>query len=59
MGCQGLDRPTHRIGTNDMPQPSPRMKIQRIETEFVTHNTKKSQPKDEYSQHYGSIQNFI
>jgi hypothetical protein len=59
MGCQGLDRATHRIGTNGMSQPSPGMEIQRIETEFVIHNTLKSQPKDEYSRDYGSIQNFI
>jgi hypothetical protein len=59
MGCQGLRRATHRVGTNGMPQHSPRMEIQRIKTKFVTHNTVKSQPKDEYSRDYGSIQNFI
>jgi hypothetical protein len=35
------------------------MEIQRIKTEFVTYNTLKSQPRDEYSRDYGSIQNFI
>jgi hypothetical protein len=45
--------------TNGMPQPSLRMEIQRIKIEFVIHKTLKSQPKDEYSQDYGSIQNFI
>jgi hypothetical protein len=59
MGCQGLHRATHRVGTNGMPQPSLRMEIQRIKIEFVIHKTLKSQPKDEYSQDYGSIQNFI
>jgi hypothetical protein len=49
MGCQGLYRVTHRIGTNGMPQPSPRIEIQRIKNEFVIHNTLKSQPRDEYS----------
>jgi hypothetical protein len=44
MECQRLHRATHRIGTNGMPQPSPRMEIQRIKTVFVTHNTLKSQP---------------
>jgi hypothetical protein len=44
MGCQGLYRATHRIGTNGMPQPSLRMEIQRIKIEFVTLNTLKSQP---------------
>jgi hypothetical protein len=59
MGCQGLHRATHRISTNSMPQPSLRMEIQRIKTKFVTHNTLKSQPRDEYSRDYGSIQKFI
>jgi hypothetical protein len=35
------------------------MEIQRIEIEYVTRNTLKNQPKDEYSRDYGSIQNFI
>jgi hypothetical protein len=51
MGCKGLH--------NGMPQPSSKVEIQRIKTEFVTHNTVKSQPRDEYSRDYGSIQNFI
>jgi hypothetical protein len=34
-----LDRPTHRIGTYSMPQPSLEMGIQRIKNEFDTHNT--------------------
>jgi hypothetical protein len=38
-GCQELDRVTHRIGTNCVPQPSPGMEIQGIEIEFVTENT--------------------
>jgi hypothetical protein len=50
---------THRVGTNGMSQPSQGTEIQRTETEFVTHNTLKSQPRDEYSRDYGSIQNFI
>jgi hypothetical protein len=49
MECQGLHRATHRVGTNGMPQPSPRMEIQRIKIEFVTYNTLKGQPRDEYS----------
>ena len=57
--CQELDKATHRVGTNSMPQSPLRMEIQRIEIEYVICNTLKNQPKDEYSQDYGSIQNFI
>ena len=39
MECQELDRPIHKVGTNNMPQPSTRMEIQGIEIEFVIHNT--------------------
>jgi hypothetical protein len=43
MGCQGLHMAIHRVGTNGMTQPSPRMEIQKIKFEFITFKTLKSQ----------------
>jgi hypothetical protein len=35
----GLHKPTHRIGTNGMPEPPLGMEIQGFKIKFNTHNT--------------------
>jgi hypothetical protein len=59
MGCQKLDKPTHRIGTNSMPQPSSGCKSKESKLNSVYTIHKKVGPEMSIHKTMDQFQNFI